>query len=125
MEMFRSMLTMKFRAMRRPSYLEGMLRSLVTNRGWVLPDAETILDPGELPPALAKLATDAENTGGVWRAWLTRDGRRLFVAELSVELSRERGVPVLQVHYCNDDGALQEYSTWAHLANGLWQQCAV
>ena len=117
------MQTMKFGAMRRPSYLENLLRSLVRARGWVVPEAEAIHDSGELPSALQKLVIDAETTGGVWRAWLNPDGRRLFVAELSVELSRERGRPVLQVRYYNDGGALEEFSIWAHLADGAWRQC--
>lgn len=117
------MQTMKFGAMRRPSYLENLLRSLVRSRGWVVPEAEPIQDSGELPSALQKLATDAETTSGVWRAWLNPDGRRLFVAELSVDLSRERGHPVLLVHYYNDGGALEEFSAWAHLADGAWREC--
>jgi hypothetical protein len=49
----------------------------------------------------------------------------LFNAEMSLELSRERGCPVLQVGTYEMDGKLKRWQLWACLKDGTWQQCAL
>jgi ABC-type branched-subunit amino acid transport system substrate-binding protein len=117
--------TMKLLAIQQPSRLETLLESLVANQNWVPPDARPITDHSELSSALQKLAIKVANSEGAWRAWASYDGVRLFIAEMSLELSRERGCPVLQVSYYTDAGRLQLYSLWVQPADGGWRQCTL
>ena len=115
--------TLKLRRLQQqPSRLEAMLDSLVANRDWIAPGAQRVYDRSELPSVLQKLAIKSEKGDGAWRGWFNHDGLRLFVAEMSLALSRERGCPMLQVHYYNEQGKLQQYSVWVQLADDTWQK---
>ena len=74
--------------------------------------------------ALQKLAMKAVKAEGAWRAWTSHDDFRFFVAEMSMDLSRERGCPALKVHHYNDQAQLQQYGVWIALPRGEWQRCA-
>ena len=71
----------------------------------------------ELPSALQKLVRKTERCNGAWQSWSSQHRIQLLVAEISLALSRERGSAVLQVHNYNEQGELQEYSTWMQLAD--------
>ena len=98
-----------------------MIESLVTSRNWVPHDAQPVHDPSELPSILQKHARKAEQDQRSWRAWPTYDGFRLFVGEMSMESCREFGRPVIQLHYYNGDGRLQEYSVWIEVTSDTWR----
>ncbi len=117
--------TIKLRTPQLPSQLELLLDSLVMNQHWVPADVPRVTDRSELSAASQKLAIKAVEADGTWRAWRSHDGIRLFIAEMSMELSRERGRPALKVSYYNDEGRLQQYSLWVQLTDGGWQRCAL
>jgi hypothetical protein len=119
------MQTMKLRALQQASRLELLLDSLVTSQNWVPPGARPITDRSELASALQKLAIKVAKSEGAWRAWEGYDGVRLFIAEMSLDLSRERGCPVLKVSYYTDAGRLQLYSLWVQLTDGAWRRCTL
>jgi hypothetical protein len=119
------MQTMKLRAYQRPSGLELLLDSLVTSQNWVSADAPHVADRSELSSALQRLAIQASKGEGTWRAWVSHDGVRLFVTEMSMALSRERGCPALNVRYYNDQARLQSYTMWVQSTDGAWQRCAL
>jgi hypothetical protein len=93
------MRTMKLRTLQVPSALETMLGSLVASQNWVTAEAPRISQRSDLPSALQKHTTKAVKGDGAWQAWTSYDGIRLFIAEMSLDLSRERGYPVLKVSY--------------------------
>jgi hypothetical protein len=117
--------TMKLRALQLPSQLESLLDSLVMNQHWVPAEVPRVTDRSALSAASQKLAIKAVEADGAWMAWRSHDGIRLFIAEMSMELSRERGRPALKVKYYNDQGRLQQYSLWVQLTDGAWQRCAL
>jgi len=119
------MQTMKLRVLQQPSHLETLLDSLVTSQNWVAGSAPRVTDRSEMPSALQKLAMKAVKAEGAWRAWVSHDGIRLFVAEMSLDLSRERGCPALKVSYYDDGARLQQYSLWIQLADGAWQRSSL
>jgi hypothetical protein len=119
------MKTTTLRTLQHPSRLGTLLESLVTGQQWVSPGAPRLVAQTELPAALQRLAVNVVRVDGAWRAWTSYDGIRLFIAEISLELSRERGRPALKISYYNDLGELQKYSHWILLSNDAWQQCAV
>ncbi len=116
---------MRLRAYQRPSRLELLLDSLVAAQNWVPDGVPRIGDRSELPSVLQKLAVAAVKGEGAWRAWVAHDGIRLFVTEMSLDLSRERGCPVLKVHFYDDRGRLLKFSLWVQLADGGWHRCAL
>lgn len=113
---------MKLRAYQRPSRLESLLDSLVKSHKWIPAQSPRVTDRSELSSALQKLAINAVNGEGVWRAWCCYDGVRLFVTEMSAELSRERGQPALKVSYYDEQGSLQAYGLWIQVADDSWRQ---
>lgn len=116
------MRTMKLRTLQEPSALETLLGSLVASQHWVTAEAPRISKLSDLPSALQKLTTKAIKGDGAWQAWTSYDGIRLFIAEMSMDLSRERGYPVLKVNYYNDKAQLLKYSVWVQLTDGGWRQ---
>jgi hypothetical protein len=118
------MKTLKLRTLQHPTQLDALLDSLAISQNWRAAGAPRLADISELSTVLQKLAGKAIETDGAWLAWISFDGVRLLVAEMSLELSRERGRPALKVAYHNDAGDLQEYRQWIQLADGAWQRCA-
>ena len=118
------MKTMKLRMLQRPSRLEALFESLIKSRNWVPPDAPRVTERSELPSTLQKLAAKTAKAGGAWLAWSSYDGIRFFVAEMSLELSRERGSATLKVSCYKDQGKLEQYSHWVRLDDDSWQPCA-
>lgn len=53
-----------------------------------------------------------------------RSRQRLFTAEMSVALSRERGAPVLELHAYSEYAELLEAGFWAQDKQGNRQRCA-
>lgn len=116
--------TMRLFAYQRPSRIAALLGSLLQAPGRLPGRARQITDRSDLPSALQKVVLKSQHTEQVWSAW-TDEGRIwLFMAEMSLELSRERGCPVLQVGSYEMDGKLKVWQLWACLNDGTWQQCA-
>lgn len=117
------MQTVMLRALQQPSHLDGLLKSLVKCLRIVPEDAWAILDLGELTPELQKIATAAASSGQSWRAF-TDPGYHfwLFVGQMSLPLSRERGSPVLQLEYHREHG-LRETGTWVIDRQAKWHRC--
>lgn len=116
--------TMRLRTIQQPSQLDALLESFVRSRGQVPADAHRVLDRSELPGALQRVAIRARKSGHAWAAW--GDGPRLwfFTAEMSLDLSRERGQPVLQVTAHAEDGQIVESGPWVRVRDGQWQRAS-
>lgn len=117
--------TMRLRTIQQPSALEQMLEGLVCDQGLVSEDAIVIVDHRALLSILRPIVRRAVAQGSVWRAWMCSDGMRLFIAEMSIDLSRERGCPVLKVSSFNDEAELRDCSTWARVRRGHWQRIPI
>jgi len=118
------MKTLKLRTLQHPTQLDELLSSLAINQNWQPAATPRLADIRALSPVLQKLVGKAIEADGAWLAWTGFDGVRLLIAEMSLELSRERGSPALTVAYHNDAGELQEYCQWIQLVDGTWQRCA-
>jgi hypothetical protein len=120
-EIVAPMRTMKLRTLQAPSALQTLLSSLVASQHWVTAESPQVLERSDLPSALQKVAIKASEGDGAWLAWTSYDGIRLFIAEMSLDLSRERGNPVLKVSNYNDEAQLLKYSVWVQLTDGSWR----
>jgi hypothetical protein len=116
------MRTLQLRTLQAPTALEGLLGSLVASQHWVTAESPRIFKRSDLPTALQKLTNKAVKGDGAWLAWTGYDGIRLFIVEMSLDLSRERGYPVIKVNYYNDKAQLLKYSVWVQLTDGGWRQ---
>jgi hypothetical protein len=116
----------RLRALEQPSHIDRLLRSLVRNMSVVPDDADAVHEPGELPaPWLRDIVVAAACAGDSWRCWM--DGRLrlwLFVAKLSVPLSRAAGLPVLHVEFFRESG-LSESADWAIDRQSRWHRCSI
>jgi hypothetical protein len=99
-----------------------MLDSPVRSCNWVPAQPPRLTNRSELSSILQKLAYKAAENEGAWRAWFSHGGVRLFVTVMSMEVSRERGRPALNVSYYDDEGSLQDYGLRIQPADETWQQ---
>lgn len=108
------------------SHIDRLLRSLINAVEVVPIEADTVHDCRELPSAwLRNLILTAIDSERSWRCFMDSGLRVwLFIAALSVPLSRQLGVPVLQVDFYRESG-LQETAHWSIDRDSRWHRCAV
>ena len=115
--------TLRLRRIQEPSRVERLLEAYVS-RSAVLPHgAYQLRDPRELPPTLRGLIARATTQGETWSCWANGSRLWLFVCEMSLALSRERGAPVIVVRQYNEDGEVTDSATWRFDATGTWTRC--
>ena len=89
--------TVRLRKMQQPSQVERLLEALIS-RGNLLPkECYQIRASGALSPQLQRVVERAIEKGHVWACWADSYHTWLFTCEMSLPMSRERGVPVLAV----------------------------
>jgi hypothetical protein len=118
--------TKRLRTIQKPNLSEQSVDACVRGRKMVPHDAVQVTTLSELTIPLRRLArTNALAESAVWRAW-SDDGAIWFVAgTISLELSRERGRPVLQMRVYNREGTLQEALTCMHTTANVWERVNV
>lgn len=116
--------TVSLRALQHPSHVDELLTELVQSVDELIPEgAYQILDQGSLPATLHRLVRYAAYTRQSWACWIDDSGHAwLFLAEMSLELSRERGNPVLQVAQYAEDGQIRDTGKWIATSDGKWQR---
>jgi hypothetical protein len=115
--------TMRLRGIQHPSEVERLLESYIL-RAEILPsDASRIRIAGSMPKELRGVVMQAVKLGKTWSCWTQGHRTWLFTAEMSLELSRERGAPVLQVSLYGNDGTLRESAVLTTGPSGKWQRC--
>ncbi len=116
--------TMRLRKIQHPTEVERLLESYI-RRAEVLPrEAHQIRAARAVPRELRSIVARAVELGKAWSCWTHGYRTWLFTAEMSLELSRERGAPVLQVSVYGDDGSLKESATLMTDPSGKWRRCA-
>jgi hypothetical protein len=115
--------TARFRRLQRPSQIEVLLEALVSRRDLLPKGSYRVRDSKALSSRLQVIAARATSEGRVWAAWGSAHHIWLFTCEMSLDLSRERGTPVLLVSSYDENGELTETGPWAADAQGRWQRC--
>jgi hypothetical protein len=113
--------TSKLRAQLRRPHIDRLLQSLVMTLRDVPDYAHAVGDHDELSFELHQAIRDAIKAGQSWRCWADSGFFHvwLFIAELSLPLSREHGIPVLQVK-CYREYGLKETAHWAIDRRARW-----
>jgi hypothetical protein len=115
--------TLRLRNIQQPSRVERLLEAFVA-RGYFLPqDCYQLRNPATLSPKLRGVVIRETEKGRVWGCWVNTFQIWLFIAEMSLPLSRERGAPVLLVNLYDEAGELKDAGTWMSDPHGEWRRC--
>lgn len=116
--------TLRMRRMQEPSRVQRLLEAYVS-RALILPeDAYPVRDPRELPATLKIVIARARVQGHAWACWVRGSRIWLFICEMSLAQSRERGAPVLLIRTYDELGQLKSSGAWQFDPAGSWSRCA-
>ena len=117
--------TLRLRRIQEPSRVGRLLDAFVLRSGHLPGDVYQVRDSRELPERIRKLVARATAQGETWSCWANASNMWLFVCEMSLALSRERGVPVMLVRVYGEDAELNDSGTWKYdPPQGSWTRCA-
>ena len=107
-------------------HIDRLLHSLVRSLGDVPDYAEAVHDYSELPSRLRHVIVDAMKAGQSWCCWGETDLFHiwLFIAEMSLPLSRDRGTPVFKLKYYREYG-LRETANWVIDRQAKWHRLVI
>ena len=117
------MQTMKLRSIQAPGHAGELLESFIRHEGHLNDDSRELKNERELTPTLERLAQRSLDDGGVWRAWTDEREMWLWASEMSLALSRERGMPVMEIRRYDEHGQMAESGTWVRVRQDQWQRC--
>lgn len=89
--------TMRLRTFQEPSRVQQLLDAFVLATQYRSESDRPIRNRSELPSALKRVVARAEGAQAVWNAWQSGPRIRLLTAKLSLECTRRRAVPVLEI----------------------------
>jgi hypothetical protein len=106
-----------------PKQTEELLEAFARAHNLVPADASRIKSPAELTRPMRRLITLAEATGIRWLAWSSKLRLLLLMGAPSLDLSRERGCPVLQVQVFDEEGTLLDSCNCLRTTEGKLERC--
>jgi hypothetical protein len=119
------MQTLRLRTTQKPNHCEVLVDACVRGRKMISHGAVRMTSLSELSIPLRRLARkNALGESSVWLAWADADAKWFVTGTTSLELSRERGRPVLQLLVYNQEGALDEALTCVQTSTNSWERCA-
>jgi hypothetical protein len=116
--------TLRLRRIQEPSRVERLLDAFISRTAMLPNGSYQVRQPRELPDGLRSAIAHANAQGESWSCWVQGSRVWLFVCEMSLALSRERGAPVLLVRQYNEDAEVTDSGTWRFDAAGVWTRCA-
>lgn len=116
--------TLRLRRIQEPSRVERLLDAYIARTASLPPSSYQVRDSRELPQSLRSVVERATAQGETWACWAQGSHMWLFVCEMSLALSRERGSPVIVVRQYNEDGDVTDSGTWRFDTLGAWTRCA-
>jgi hypothetical protein len=119
------MQTSRLRTIQKPNQCEELVEACVRARKMVPPGAVRLTSLSDLSVPLRRLARkNALPESSVWLAWGDAGAMWFVAGTTSLELSRERGRPVLQLRVYNAEGKLDEALTCVQTTANTWEECA-
>lgn len=103
--------------------LEWLVQLFVDGTCYVPQTARRLLAPGDLPPALERVAMRAQRCSQTWFAWA--DGSRTWfvVAEIARLPARYRRRGAIRMFFYDEDGRLVAGGTWVLHPGRNWILC--
>ena len=119
------MQTVRLRSIQKPNHCEELVEACVRGRKMVPQGAFRLTSLSELSIPLRRLARkNALPESSVWLAWGDAGAMWFVAGTTSLELSRERGRPVLQLRVYNEEWTLDEALTCVQTRANNWERCA-
>ena len=115
--------TARLRSIQQPRRSRELLASFALRDGLIPVHARRVTSPRQLTPSLRRLTDTCSNAEHVWIAFIGDDRIWFFAATPSLELSRERGRPVLEIRSYDEYGDLLESACWVHTRGEEWVRC--
>ena len=112
--------TQVLKAIQDPNRTLELLESFATNVLRVSASAGRVNRLDDLPLQLRRHVGVGPGKQYVWFAWCVDERVSLLTSALSLERSRERGRPVLEVRSYDADGLLDEAATWVQTGATEW-----
>ena len=116
--------TLRLRRIQEPSRVERLLDAFITRTATLTDGSYQVRSPRELPEVLRDVVARATAQGETWACWAHGSHLCLFICEMSLALSRERGAPVILVRQYNDDADITDSGTWTFDTLGTWTRCS-
>ena len=115
--------TQRLRTVQHPGRIGDLLDSLIGSVPLVPAGAIRLASAAVLPAPLRLLSRLIDRRDSVWRAW--SEGGRIwfFEALFSLDLSRERGKPVIRLMQYDEVGDVARVMTFVSTIEHGWQQC--
>jgi len=115
--------TQRLRTVQHPGRIGDLLDSLIGSVPLVPAGAIRVASAAVLPAPLRLLSRLIDRRDSVWRAW--SEGGRIwfFEALFSLDLSRERGKPVIRLMQYDEVGDVARVMTFVSTIEHGWQQC--
>lgn len=115
--------TQRLRTVQHPGRIGDLLDSLIGSVPLVPAGATRVASAAVLPAPLRLLSRLIDRRDSVWRAW--SEGGRIwfFEALFSLDLSRERGKPVIRLMQYDEVGDVARVMTFVSTIEHGWQQC--
>ena len=103
--------------------VEWLVQQFVVDTGFAPPTARRLLAPMDLPPALERVAMQAQRCLQTWFAWA--DGSRIWflVAEMVAVPSPHCQGEAIRMNFYDEDGRLVSRGTWALQSERSWMLC--
>ncbi len=101
-----------------------LVDSLIGSTRLIPVEATRVTSTAILPPRLRLLSRRIDRRHCIWRSW--SDGARIWFFEggFSLELSRERGKPVIELREYDEIGNIRQSLTFVSTAGHGWEKCA-
>src|SRR5262245_23098919 len=116
--------TQRLKSIQVPDRTLDLLESFAYVKMGFRPGAYRLESLKDLPPQFRRHVGSGPNQQYAWFAWRIEDHTYLVTGAMSLERSRERGRPVLEVRSYDADGLLDEFAAWMRTAGGKWERCS-
>ncbi len=115
--------TQRLKSIQVPDRTVHLLESFACDRFGISRGAYRLRNLSELPPQLRRHVGDGPAQQYAWFAWQVDESIYLVTGSMSLERSRERGRPVLEIRSYNPRGMLEEFAAWVRTHGDHWERC--
>lgn len=103
--------------------VELLVQLFAVSTRFVPPTARRVLAPGDLPPALERVARQAQRDLQAWVAWTEEPRTWFVVAEMAAMPDPHCQGEAIRMFFYDEEGRLVSRGTWALQSEHSWMLC--
>lgn len=115
--------TQRLRTVQHPNRVGDLVDSLIGSKNFLPKHVTRVTSASLLPAPLRLLSRCIDRRDCVWRSWTDGNQIWFFEASFSLDLSRERGKPVIQLREYDEASEIVRVLTFVSTGHHQWQQC--